>query len=91
MKVKPLKNHLLVKIVENEETTKSGIILTGSAKGDSNVAEVIETADCFDDDQDILLKGDKVLISPHIGTKVKLDGSEYLIIEQKDVYAVLSY
>lgn len=91
MTVKPLKNHLLVKIVENEETTSSGIILTGSAKGDSNVAEIIETADCYDEEQDILLKGDKILISPHIGTKVKLDGSEYLIIEQKDVYAVLSY
>ena len=42
MKVKPLKNHLLIKIEENEEATKSGIILVGSAKGDSNVGKIIE-------------------------------------------------
>lgn len=90
MKVKPLKNYLLVKIVENEESTKSGIILMGAAKGDSNIAKIIETADCFNEDQDVLLKGDKILITPHIGTKVKLEDEEYLIISQKDVFAVLS-
>ncbi|MDF2803985.1 MAG: groES [Anaerocolumna sp.] len=91
MKVKPLKNHLLVKITESEETTKGGIILVGTAKGESNIAEIIETADCFDEDKDILLKGDKILIGPHVGTRVKLDGNEYLIVEQKEVFAVLSY
>ncbi len=90
MKVKPLKNHLLVKMEENEEATKSGIILVGAAKGDSNIAKIIETADCFDEDQDVFLKGDKILISPHSGTKVNLDSKEYIIINQKDVLAVLS-
>lgn len=89
MKVKPLKNHLLIKIEENEETTKNGIILVGAAKGDSNLAKIIETADCFDDDQDVFLKGDKVLINPHSGTKVKMDDDDYLIISQKDVLAIL--
>ncbi len=89
MKVKPLKNHLLIKIEENEEATKSGIILVGAAKGDSNVAKIIETADSFDDDQDVFLKGDKILISPHAGTKVKLDDEEYLIVSQKEVLAIL--
>lgn len=89
MKVKPLKNHLLIKIEENEEATKSGIILVGAAKGDSNVAKIIETADSYDDDQDVFLKGDKILISPHAGTKVKLNDEEYLIVSQKDVLAIL--
>ena len=90
MKVKPLKNHLLIKIEENEEATKSGIILVGAAKGDSNVAKIIETADSFEDDQDVFIKGDRILISPHTGTKVKLDDEEYLIVSQKDVLAIIN-
>lgn len=89
MKVKPLKNHLLIKIEENEEATKSGIILVGATKSDSNIAKIIETADSFDDDQDVFLKGDKILISPHAGTKVNLNDEEYLIVSQKEVLAIL--
>lgn len=90
MKVKPLKNHLLVKLEENEDMTRSGIILVGAAKDVSNIAKIIETADCLDDEQDIFLKGDRILINPHIGVKVKLEDKEYLIISQKDVLAILS-
>lgn len=89
MKVKPLKNHLLIKIEENEEITKNGIILVGATKGDSNIATIIEIADCFDDDQDIFLKGDKILIHQHSGTKVKMDDDDYLIISKEDVLAIL--
>jgi len=91
MKVKPLKDYLLVKTVENEESTKSGIILAGVAKGESNIAKVIETSDCISENESVLLKGDKILMNPHSGTKVKLDGEEYLILSQKDIFAVLSY
>lgn len=90
MKVKPLKNHLLVKLEENEDMTRSGIILVGAAKDVSNIAKIIETADCLDDEQDIFLKGDRILINPYIGVKVKLEDKEYLIISQKDVLAILS-
>jgi len=89
MKVKPLKNHLLVEIVENEESTKSGILLVGNAKGESNIAKIVETADSYDEDQDIMLKGDKIIINPHLGTKVNFNNTEYLIIDQKDILAVL--
>jgi chaperonin GroES len=89
MKVKPLKNHLLVEIVENEESTKSGILLVGNAKGESNIAKIVETADSYDEDQDIMLKGDKIIINPHLGTKVNFNSTEYLIINQKDILAVL--
>ena len=89
MKIRPLKNNYLVKIVENEESTKSGIILAGTAREESNIAKVIETADCFDEGEDTVLKGDEIIIYPHAGTKVNLDSEEYLIISQKDVLAVL--
>ena len=91
MKVRPLKNRLLVQIVENEESTKSGIILAGTAKEESNIAKVIETSDYLDDEQEVLLKGDKVLLCPGVGTKVKIDEKEYLVVSQEDVLAVLSY
>ncbi len=90
MKVKPLKNHLLIKIEENEETTKSGIILVGASKGDSNVARIIETADSIKDDQDVFKNGDRILIRPNTGIKVKLDEDEYLIVSQNDVLAILN-
>lgn len=90
MKVKPLKNHLLIKIEENEEATKSGIILVGASKGDSNVARIIETADSFKEDQEVFRNGDRILIRPNTGIKVKLDEVEYLIVSQNDVLAILN-
>ena len=89
MKVKPLKNYLLVKVIEDEEFAKKGIILTGSSKNESNLVKVIEVPDCIDDDRDIIMKGDKLLINPHIRINVKLDGEEYFILSQEDVFAVL--
>ena len=85
MKVKPLKNNLLVKLEENEETTKSGIILVGEAKGESYIARIIETADCLEENQDVFLNGDRVLINKHLGVRVRLEDTDYLIISQKDV------
>ena len=90
MNVKPLKNHLLVKMMENEESTKSGIILAGNSKDESNMAQIIETPDYLDSDYDMLLKGDKVLINPHVGTKVKIEGDEYIFITQEDILAIFN-
>lgn len=89
MKVKPLKNHLLVKLMEEEKATKSGILLAGGSNKETNVAKVVETADCYDENDDIFLKGDKILIDPRSGTKVKTDGEEYLIISQKEILAIV--
>lgn len=91
MKVRPSKNHLLVKIIENEESTKSGILLTGTAKGESNIAQIIETPEFFDDDRDVYLKGDKILITPDAGIPVKLDAEGYRIITYKEVLAALDW
>ena len=63
MKVKPLKDNILVKMIENEETSPNGIILTGTARGESNFAEVIETPEIFGEDQEILLRGETVMLT----------------------------
>lgn len=89
MKVKPLKNHLLVQIIENEDRTKSGIILAGGAKGPSNLAKILETPDCIEDNQDIFLKGDTLLIDPNAGVDITLDGTSYLLISTDDILAVV--
>lgn len=89
MKVKPLKNHLLVKLVKKDNETKSGIILVGRDSEETNEAQVIEISDGYSEEGENLLKGDRILIDPKVGTKVKFDGEEYLIIHQKDVFATI--
>ncbi len=89
MKVKPLKNYLLVEVTEVQEATKSGIILAGTARGESNIAKVVEAADVFEDAQFTFSKGDMLVINPHSGTEVKIENKEYRIISYKDVYAIL--
>ena len=93
MKLKPLSDRVILKMVEAEETTKSGIILAGNAKEKPVVAEVVEVGPggMVDGNQvDMYLKkGDKVLISKYAGTEVKLDGEEFTILRQSDVLAIV--
>ncbi len=78
-------------MVEAEETTKSGIILTGSAKEKPQVAEVVAVGPGgVVDGKEVVMElkvGDKVLMSKYAGTEVKLDGQEYTILRQSDVLA----
>lgn len=89
MKVKPLKNHLLVRLEKKENETKSGILLVGKELQDTNMAKIIETSDFNDEKYDILLKGDTVLIDSSFGKKVNINDEELLIIDQKYVLAVI--
>ena len=93
MKLKPLADRVIIKMVEAEETTKSGIILTGAAKEKPEVAEVIEVGPggMVDGNQiDMYVKvGDKVITSKYSGTEVKIDGEEYTIVRQSDILAVV--
>lgn len=89
MKIKPLQDRVVVKMVEAEETTKSGIILTGSAKEKPEIAEVIEVGEGKKDVTMTVSKGDKVLISKYAGTNVKLDGEEYIIVKMDDILAIV--
>ena len=93
MTIKPLADSVVIKMVEVEETTKSGIILTGSAKEKPQVAEVIAVGPgCLVDGKEVtmyLKAGDRVLISKYAGTEVKVDGQEYTILRQSDILAIV--
>ena len=89
MTIKPLQDRVVVKMAEAEETTASGIILTGSAKEKPEFAEVIEVGPGTNDVKMEVSKGDKVLISKYSGTNVKLDGEEYIIVRMEDILAIV--
>ena len=91
MNIKPLADRVVIKMIEAEETTKSGIVLPGAAKEKPQIAEVVAVGPGgVVDGKEIKMElsvGDKVLISQYAGTNVKLDGQEYTILRQNDVLA----
>ena len=93
MNLKPLADRVIIKLVEAEETTKSGLILTGSAKEKPEVAEVIAAGPGgMVDGKEVVMTvkvGDKVITSKYSGTEVKVDGEEYTIVRQNDILAVV--
>ena len=93
MTIKPLSDRIVIKMVEAEETTKSGIILAGSAKEKPQVAEVVAVGPGgMVDGKEVkmyLKPGDRVLMSKYAGTEVKLDGETYLIIHQDEILGIL--
>ncbi|SDN24392.1 co-chaperone GroES [Acetanaerobacterium elongatum] len=93
MTIKPLADRVVIKMVEAEETTKSGIILTGAAKEKPQVAEVIAVGPGgLVDGKEVKMYvavGNKVLTSKYSGTEVKVDGCEYVIVRQSDILAVV--
>ncbi len=93
MTIKPLLDRVVTKMVEAEETTKSGIILANSAKEKPQIAEVVAVGPggMVDGNQvDMYLKpGDKVIASKYAGTEVKVDDEEYVILRQSDILAIV--
>ena len=93
MKLTPLADRVVLKMTEAEETTKGGIILTGSAKEKPSVAEVISVGPGgVVDGKEVKMTvkvGDKVLTSKYSGTEVKVDGEECTIVRQGDILAVV--
>lgn len=93
MKLKPLADRVVIKMVEAEEKTKSGIILTGSAKEKPEVAQVIEVGPGgMVDGKEVVMTvkpGDKVITSKYSGTEVKIDGEQYTIVRQSDILAIV--
>ena len=93
MNIRPLADRIVIKMVEAEETTKSGIILAGTAKEKPQVAEVLAVGPGgVVDGKEIKMElkvGDKVLMSKYAGTEIKLDGQEYTILRQSDVLAIV--
>jgi chaperonin GroES len=93
MSIKPLADRVVLRFVEAEDTTKSGIILAGAAKEKPQVAEVVAVGPGgIVDGKEVAMYvkvGDKVLITRYGGTEVKLDGVEYTIVRQNDILAVV--
>lgn len=89
MTIKPLADRVLLKSVEAEETTKSGIILAASAQEKPEMSEVVAVGPGTEENPMTVKAGDKVIISKYLGTQVKLDGVEYTITSVKDVLAVV--
>ena len=93
MKLQPLSDRVVVKMTEAEETTKSGIILTSTAKEKPQVAEVVAVGPgglVEGKEVEMTVKaGDKVIISKYAGTEVKVDGEECVIVRQSDILAIV--
>jgi len=91
--IKPLQDRVLIKMIETEETTKSGIILAGNSKEKPQIAEVIAVGvGKSNKDEEIKMyvkQGDKVIVSKYSGTEVKYDGEEYIIVKQDDILAIV--
>ena len=93
MKLVPLGDRVVLKQLVAEETTKSGIVLTGQAKEKPQEAEVIAVGPGgVVDGKEVKMYvsvGDKVIASKYAGTQVKIDGEEYTIVNQSDILATL--
>lgn len=93
MKLVPLADRVVLKQFEAEETTKSGIILAGSAQEKPQEAEVVAVGPGGNvDGKEVTMHvkpGDKVIYSKYAGNEVKLDGEEYIIVKQNDILAIV--
>ena len=94
MKIQPLSDRVVLKAVEVEETTASGIILAASAKEKPQIAEVIAVGPGgIVDGKEVKMyvkTGDRVITGKYSGTEVKLDNEEYTIVKQSDILAVVT-
>ena len=93
MKLNPLADRVVLKMVEVEETTKGGIILTGAAKEKPSIAEVLSVGPGgMVDGSNVTMSvkpGDKVIIDKFAGTKVTLEDIEYIVVRQGDIRAIV--
>lgn len=93
MNLRPLGDRVVIKKIEAEETTKSGIVLPGTAKEKPQMAEVVAVGPGkVEDGKEIKMElkvGDKVIFSKYAGNEIKMDGEEYTILKQDDILAVV--
>ena len=93
MNIKPLADRVVIKMLEAEETTKSGIILTSKAQEKPQVAEIVAVGPGgVVDGKEVVMSvkpGDKVITSKYSGTEVKVDGEEMIIVRQSDILAIV--
>jgi chaperonin GroES len=93
MELKPLADRVVLKMVEAEETTKSGIILTAASQEKPQIAEVVKVGPggLVDGNEVVMIvkEGDKVVTNKYSGTEIKLDGNDYIIVRQADILAIV--
>lgn len=93
MNLKPLADRVILKAVEAEETTKSGLILTGTAKEKPQVAEVLAVGPGIAEGENKVVMevqvGDKVIMNKFGGTEIKLEGETYIVVRQADILAIV--
>lgn len=91
--LKPLSDRVVIKMCEAEETTKSGIILSGNAQEKPQIAEVLEVGPGKEIDGKVgkmlVKKGDKVVVNKYAGTEIKHEGQDLIIVKQEDILAVV--
>lgn len=85
MNIKPLGDRVVIKRIEAEEKTKSGIVLPGQAKEQPQIAEVLAVAS---EEMDVKV-GDRVIFPKYSGTEIKVDGEEYIVVKAEDLLAVI--
>ena len=89
--LKPLHDHVILEVIKQEKSTKSGIILTNEEKDFPNIGQVIEVGPGLFKDGAMtkmnVQKGDKVIFKQYSTTEIKLDGRKYLIIRESDILA----
>ena len=89
MTLKPLFDKVVIKAIESEEKTASGIVLPGSAQEKPQLAEVIAVGPGTEDTAMVVKGGDKVVYSKYAGSEFKLDGNDVTIIRQTDILAIV--
>ena len=87
--IKPLGDRVVIKKLEAEEKTASGIVLPGQAKERPQVAEIVAVGPGTEDVEMIVKVGEHVIFTQYAGTEVKYDGEEYTILSQKDILATV--
>ena len=91
--LKPLGDRVVIKMIESEETTKSGIILASNAKEKPQIAQVIEVGPGITEEgkqvKMEVKKNDKVVVSKYSGTEVKYEGEDLIIVRQSDILAIV--
>ena len=90
--LKPLADRVVIKMIEGEETTKSGIILSGNAQEKPQIEEVLEVGPGKEIDGKVgkmlVKKGDRVVVNKYAGTEIKYEGQELIIVKQEDILAI---
>lgn len=89
MNIKPLQDRVVIKMLEAEETTKGGIILSAASKEKPQIAEVVAVGPGKENVKMEVKVGDKVLTSKYSGTEVKIEDEEYTILKMEDILGVV--